>query len=62
MEENEESNHVDRTASLQAAWDTLKPGRKDFSQVVSELDASKLVGEEGSDLEGGSYATITHLG
>lgn len=48
-------------ALLRAAWATLKPSRRDFGAVVTELNASRLVGE-GGIFERGPHVPVTHMG
>ncbi|PXF40693.1 hypothetical protein BWQ96_09595 [Gracilariopsis chorda] len=51
----------DAAARLRAAWATLKPSRHDYGKVVTELNASKLVGE-GRVFESRPHVLITHMG
>lgn len=46
---------------VRTAWAVGKPGRHDFAAVVTELNASKLVGE-GSVFERGAHVPVTHMG
>lgn len=51
----------DDSTTLPEKWAVAKPLRNDYAEVVSELNASKLVGE-GSVFERGPFVPITHLG
>lgn len=48
------------TAALLGMWATAKPTRHDYTAVVSEMNAVKLVGE-GSVFERGPHVPITHM-
>lgn len=51
----------DGATGLRGRWAGAKPARHDYAAVVTELNASKLVGE-GSVFERGPHVPITHLG
>lgn len=48
-------------ALIRTAFATEKPKRRDYGEVVTELNASMLVGK-GSVLERVSHVPVTHMG
>lgn len=50
-----------RTGAVRAAWAASKPNRHNYAAVVSELNASKLVGE-GRVFERGAHVPVTQMG
>lgn len=51
----------DAAARFCTAWPKLKPGRRDFWRVVTELSASKFVGE-GGVFGQGPHVSVTYMG
>lgn len=52
---------IDYGGIARAVWATVKPERRDFGAVVTELNSARLVGE-GGIFERGPHVLVTHMG
>lgn len=61
MAEQQEQQQQEDGSALRAEWAVAKPAKRDYADVVTELNAFKLVGE-GSIFERGTYVPVAHMG
>lgn len=57
----DEAQSADSMSELRTRWSVAKPTRDNYANVVSDINATKLVGEA-SIFERGTHVTITHMG